>query len=243
MTVAAAKGEFVRFPQEGMDYRMFLARLAKRTKCQTYFEIGVNKGGSIQGIDAACIGVDPQFRIVEEIVGRKPMLQLYQMTSDDFFASHRVSQLFGKPVDIAFLDGMHRFEFLLRDFINTEPETHKGSIIVLHDCFPVNAEMTERQRNGQARKDPRYRGMWTGDVWKLIPILKRFRPDLEISCTNCRPTGLAVIRNLDPKSTILKDNYDAILDEFMDLEMTDENIGIYFSTHEMVEAPKLLSSI
>ena len=239
MPPITSNSEFVRFVQVGMDYREFLAKLAKGMGCERYFEVGVNTGSSIRYIDAASIGVDPEFRLQFEVVGKKPMLQLYQMTSDDFFAAHDLTKLFGGSFDLAFLDGMHHFEFLLRDFINTEPHAHKDSVVLLHDCFPVNAEMTERERSPRQRKDQKYRGLWTGDVWKLIPILKRFRPDLDITCTNCKPTGLAVIGNLDPKNTVLSKNYDAIVKEFLTQDMTDESIGSYFEQSKF-KAPEMV---
>lgn len=123
---ARAEGH-VRYVQDGLDYRKFIAQYAQRSKCQSYFEIGVNKGKSLGGINAPAIGVDPDMNLAFDVLGKKPMVQLYQVTSDDFFASHNLSGLFGRPVDIAFLDGMHTFEFLLRDFINTEPHCHKDS--------------------------------------------------------------------------------------------------------------------
>src|SRR5258706_5348979 len=41
---------------------------------------------------------------------------------------------------------------------------------------------------------------WSGDVWKLVPCLKKYRPDLSIHTIASAPTGLPVIRNLDPAS-------------------------------------------
>ena len=243
MRDTTAHSENLRFIQEGMDYRSFLSELAQRMNCKTYLEIGVNTGRSLQDITAASIGVDPEFRLTVDVIGAKPMLQLYQMTSDDFFARYDVQTLFGQKFDLAFLDGMHRFEYLLNDFINTEPHSHEKSIILLHDCFPVNAEMTERERNPRARRDEEFRRLWTGDVWKLIPILRKYRPDIEIACTNCSPTGLAVIRKLDACSTVLRDNRQQIVDEFMDQELTDDNIGSYFSANQFVPHEEILNGL
>lgn len=233
--------ENLRFVQSGMEYRDFLTALSKAMKCQAYFEIGVNTGRSLKDIESASVGVDPGFRLKYELVGTKPMLQLYQLTSDDFFASRDLTQLFGSKVDLAFLDGMHLFEFLLRDFINTEPHLHKDSVVLLHDCFPINAEMTERERNPRARADQEYRKLWAGDVWKLIPILRKFRPDLTVTCTNCRPTGLAVITGFGSGSGALKDQYDAIVAEFMDQQMTDSTIGNYYAANSFVQPESILA--
>jgi hypothetical protein len=52
-------------------------------------------------------------------------------------------------------------------------------------------------------------------VWKLVVCLKRFRPDLDIHTIGCAPTGLAVIRNLDPASRVLGARLNQICDEFI----------------------------
>jgi hypothetical protein len=67
---------------------------------------------------------------------------------------------------------------------------------------------------------------WTGDVWKVIPILKKYRPDLRILFLDCPPTGLVAISRLEPQSTILSDSYYQIVDEFreLDLSMYDRQV-------------------
>ena len=69
---------------------------------------------------------------------------MYQITSDAFFKDvDAISSLGGSP-DIAFLDGMHLFEFLLRDFYNTESICDPSSVMILHDCLPLNEAMAHR---------------------------------------------------------------------------------------------------
>ena len=50
-------------------------------------------------------------------------------------------------------------------------------------------------------------------VWRLIVALKQYRPDLEIHTIATAPTGLGLIRRLDPTSTVLADNLDRIVAE------------------------------
>jgi hypothetical protein len=126
-------------------------------------------------------------------------------TSDAFFAEHDViRELGGRPIDLAFLDGMHRFAFALRDFINIERYCTPRSTCLLHDCYPLDAQTAAVERTTT---------FWSGDVWKLILCLKTYRPDLAIHTVATAPTGLAVIRGLDPGSTILRDQLDRICQE------------------------------
>ena len=80
----------------------------------------------------------------------------------------------------------------LKDFINCEKLMSREGTICFHDVVPFNGQMTTRDENylsiGTA---------WTGDVWKMIPVLQEFRPDLDIRVLGCAPTGLVLIRNLE----------------------------------------------
>src|SRR5205814_560630 len=58
---------------------------------------------------------------------------------------------------------------------------------------------------------------WAGDVWKLLPILQEFRPDLNLNVVAVRPTGLGIVTNLDPSSTTLHDHYDEIVSKYLPL--------------------------
>ncbi len=101
---------------------------------------------------------------------------------------------------------MHLIAYLLRDFRNTERNRDAGGVIAIHDCCPWNVPITTRDldslRDGFA---------WTGDVWKLLPILQQYRPDLKITVLDANSSGLVMVSNLDPDNTVLFDRYDEIL--------------------------------
>jgi hypothetical protein len=196
----------------GPMYRHYLARLHRELRPGNYLEVGTLNGDTLAIAQCASIAVDPWFRLTMDVVGKKPVCLLYQQRSDDFFRTRDPSAIFGSPVDLAFLDGMHLAEFLLRDFINTERHCLPGSVIVLHDCLPPGYLMTVRDVNDPRRKlSPKYPNYWTGDVWQVVPVLRRFRPDLSIAVTDCPPTGLVVITGLDPASEVLAKAYDEIV--------------------------------
>src|SRR5207253_931962 len=102
--------------------------------------------------------------MVRQIVA-KPSLVLYQMASDAFFARNSPTVLFGAPIDMAFLDGLHRCEYLLRDFINTERHCRRNSVIALHDCLPVEGAITTRVEKYDTSTHPDRKTWWAGDVW------------------------------------------------------------------------------
>jgi hypothetical protein len=203
--------EFLR--HAGTPYIDFMAAIAQTKHARAYLEIGTQTGASLARMNCASIAVDPNFRLKFDPVGSKPGCFMFQMTSDDFFAVCSPKAMLGRPLDLAFLDGLHLFEFLLRDFMNTERSCRQSTIVFLHDCLPPVFEIAGRQDKPVVH-NKRFLHHWAGDVWKLIPILARYRPDLTIGYLDCPPTGLVAITNCDPASTILRDSYNDIVKEF-----------------------------
>ncbi len=189
-----------------------LPELHSEIQPRAYFEIGTESGASLSMARCPSVAVDPAFDLKPGALAGKSIIHLFQQTSDDFFASDALDQL-GLTFDLAFLDGMHLFEFLLRDFINTEPRMSRNGIIVLHDCVPWNSQVAERTWDKSKTVS------WTGDVWKLIPILLEWRPDLDVQVMPCTPTGLVEIRNLDPDNNVLTKAYDEIVARYIDLTL------------------------
>ena len=104
----------------GEDYFRILERVQGHLRPRTYVEIGVAEGSSIRlaGPGTRAIGVDPKPHLKFEL---GPNVSIFAETSDAFFARHDLrAELGGLPVDLAFIDGMHHFEFALRDFFNLE---------------------------------------------------------------------------------------------------------------------------
>lgn len=227
----------------GMHYITFLEQCAFRRRIDTYFEIGVNLGKSLSKINARSIGVDPQFVLRGEVVGKKPELLLFQTTSDEFFRNHRITDYFADGLDLAFLDGMHLFEYLLRDFINVERSMKQQGVVFLHDCLPINAEMTERERAPAKRVDTELRSHWTGDVWKVVPILKEYRPDLEIRLIDCAPTGLVSIRNFDVKSNVLQERYEEIVSNYSKVTMDEASLVKFYERFPTASAQSMLDDL
>ncbi len=189
-------------------YFDLIRRLHVALRPRTYLEIGVHTGKSLAlaGPETTIIGIDPVPAIRTRI---NDTTKLFFETSDDFFAQHDVRELLGgRTLDMAFIDGMHLFEYALRDFRNIERFCTSDSVVLVHDCYPLDAASSGRIRGSET---------WTGDTWKLVPCLRALRPDLEIVTVAVKPSGLTLIRNLDPTNTTLDERYDEALARFGDI--------------------------
>ncbi|GMA24913.1 hypothetical protein GCM10025864_26720 [Luteimicrobium album] len=133
-------------------------------------------------------------------------VSLERTTSDEYFARPDATAWLGGPVELAFIDGMHLFEFALRDFINVEKHCSWSSVIVFDDMFPRTVDEAARDRHTNA---------WTGDVFHMQDVLRTYRPDLTILVADTNPTGLLLVTGLDPASTVLEDKYDEIVARYV----------------------------
>jgi hypothetical protein len=207
-------------PLTGLRYLNVLAALHELLQPQAYLEIGVAGGDTLRLAQCASLAIDPDMHLTPDVVGRKPCCLLFQSTSDAFFAQHDPVRLLQRPVDLAFLDGMHWYEYLLRDFANAERCCEPDSVIVLHDCVPTDIYMARREQwdETQRRLAPSP-DSWTGDVWKTLLLLRRYRPDLQIHCFDSDGTGLVLITHLDPRSPVIAEHYDAMVAEVATLTL------------------------
>jgi hypothetical protein len=226
---------------DGPHYFQTLSALHGRLAPTTYFEIGTLHGETLKLARCASVAVDPQFQLTVDVQADKPFCRLFEETSDDFFAGHDLTDVLGARVDLAFLDGLHAFAFLLRDFMNTERHCHSGAMVVMHDCLPRDVAMTGdcARTSGPAK----YRTYWTGDVWKMVPVLRKWRPDLQLTCLDSSPTGLVICTNLEPASRVLADAYDEIVAEWARVSLAAYGLDRLFAEAEVQSAEGWLNDM
>lgn len=184
-------------------YRDTLQRVHARLQPRVYLEIGVRHGFSL-ALSAAriSVGVDPAPELQAPL---GPHAQVLAASSDAFFAGAQADDVLREPVELAFIDGMHWFEFALRDFINVEQRAARHGVILFDDVFPNHPLQAERTRQS---------GVWTGDVWKIPACLRQYRPDLELILLDTAPSGLLAVGGLDPGNRVLAQRYAQIVREF-----------------------------
>ena len=226
----------------GPFYFDFFEAMARILRPRSYFEIGTKEGYSLArfGCDAVC--VDPDFALSYDALQKRKRTHFYQQTSDAFFAENDIHDFFRQGVDIAFLDGLHLYEFLLRDFINTERSCHARSVIVMHDCLPLNERMAERAQRWDSSEPEEIYDWWTGDVWKVLLILAKYRPDLRIRFIDCPPTGLVVVTGLNPRDRRLAAQYQEIEAEFRDVQLSDIGIPAIWNLFPTLNSVAILQS-
>jgi len=91
---------------------------------------------------------------IEKKVGVDPFTGgTVRKTSDDFFQANDVQ------FDVVFIDGLHTYEQVRRDVINSINSLKEGGWIALHDMLPRH---WIEQHNPCISQEA-----WTGDVWKI----------------------------------------------------------------------------
>jgi hypothetical protein len=121
--------------------------LIKKNNYTNYLEIGCDQNQLFSKviIDNK-IGVDP-------VSGGN-----IRKTSDDFFRKNN------DKFDIVFIDGLHTYEQVKKDILNSVNCLNANGIILVHDCMPDSLGK---------QAVPRYKMQWNGDVWKAIVDLRQ----------------------------------------------------------------------
>lgn len=181
-----------------IPYKRFLRDVHAALRPQRYLEIGVRTGASLALAQGGAVGVDPA---PEESLKLARGHRLFKTTSTDFFRTIADDDpIF--PIDLAFIDGMHRFENVLSDFIQIERRARPDSVIIIDDVFPNHPAQATRTRQTRC---------WTGDVWKILPSLAEHRPGLILIPLDTWPTGNLMVTGLDPKDRTLAQRFNPIV--------------------------------
>ena len=234
-TLLNNKGKF--FQARDGNYLNFLKVLHKNVY-EGYFEIGTRTGDSLVFSQSPSIAIDPFFQLKKNPIGKKDFCLMFQETSDSFF-KNRLPKLPGLKCQLAFIDGMHLFEYALRDFINLAKISSKEALFLFHDAIPWTFKMATRNNKTLERNEA-----WTGDIWKLVPILIDAGMKDNINLLSSAPSGLLAVLNPDKKiMTKLEENYDKICAQWLDVELSQENLLDFYESGVFVKPEVYLRSL
>lgn len=116
--------------------------------------VNLNGGLSCKYLELGCAGNDLFDSVFcKKKVGIDPERGgTNRETSDEFFTSN--TEIF----DVVFIDGLHEYEQVRRDAVNSINCLSDGGWIAFHDFLP---------RDWKEHHVPMLQGTWTGDCWKL----------------------------------------------------------------------------
>ncbi len=154
------------FPDNFFRWNM-IEYLHNKREFTNYLEIGCDKDELFSKIKIKNkIGVDP-------ISGGN-----VRKTSDEFFHNNNIK------FDLVFIDGLHEYNQVKKDIINSLKNLNENGLVLVHDCLPSSMSK---------QAVPRYRMSWNGDVWKAIVELRCVK-DIEIYTCEV-DQGIAIIQN------------------------------------------------
>ena len=159
-------------------YRWDLIKfLIEKNGYKDYLEIGCDQNQLFSKVEIDNkIGVDP-------FSGGN-----IRKTSDAFFSSNT------DKFDIIFIDGLHTYDQVKKDIINSVKCLKENGIVLVHDCMPDSLGK---------QAVPRFKMKWNGDVWKAIVDLRQSE---ELDIYTCEmDEGIGVIKKRT-NSEILKIN-------------------------------------
>lgn len=115
---------------------------------KSYLEIGCADNTCFSRVNASRkIGVDPNRG------------GTHRMTSDEFFADNT------EKFDVIFIDGMHTYHQVKKDFENARRFVGDDSIVLFHDVLPDNKYTAWPTKKN--RPKPKEVVAWNGDVWRI----------------------------------------------------------------------------
>ncbi|WP_435114479.1 class I SAM-dependent methyltransferase [Candidatus Pelagibacter bacterium nBUS_36] len=151
--------------------------LIKKNNYTNYLEIGCDQNQLFSKV------------LIENKIGVDPVSGgNIRKTSDDFFKENV------NKFDIVFIDGLHTYEQVKKDILNSVNFLNENGIILVHDCMPDSLGK---------QAVPRYKMQWNGDVWKAIVDLRQ-KENLDIYTCEM-DQGIGIITN-KKNSSVLKLN-------------------------------------
>lgn len=207
----------------GPTHRDVLAYVHQRLRPRSYLELGVEASATLKlaQYSSAVVGVGPRLSLLQPDRQLRSV-KLFACTSNEFFERQSPqTALNGLPLELVFIASVHQFESALRDFCNTELWASQRTVVVMHDVLPLLPIVASRVRQTT---------FWSGDTWKVLWGLIEHRPDLTINIIPAPPSGLAIIRDLDPEQALSDSQVASMIEQYSRLEMPELEPG-HFAPH------------
>ena len=146
----------------------FVASIAQITQPKVYVEIGIYQAATLNAVaqhSELAIGVDIN-----------PAAGQYIKAKNAEFVSGTTAELVAlcasrnTVIDFAFIDGDHRSEAVMSDFIGVEKFASKNALILFHDTWPENEDDASDGRCSDSYRVPSLVRERTNGEWSSITI-------------------------------------------------------------------------
>ena len=199
---------FKRFNYDWSNYPgrfEIIQKIIDKKKYENYLEIGCDKDSNFSKIKIKNkIGVDP-------LSGGN-----LKMTSNDFFKNNKTF------FDCIFIDGLHIYEQVRKDILNSIKFLNPNGIIILHDCMPLKI---------WNQIVPKMYGHWNGDVWKAIVEARTMK---DIDTYTCKADhGLGMIFKRKNKNLLSLDITNFKKLKFKDYYINHKNFMNIIEAHDI----------
>jgi len=143
-----------------------IQKIISKNNYKSYLEIGCDDNKIFDNIKLKKkIGVDP-------VSGGN-----FKSTSDEFFLNNN------EYFDCIFIDGLHEYDQVKKDILNSIKYLNENGTIILHDTLPSSCS---------AQVVPRLRNLWNGDVWKAIVEVRTWK---NIDCITVKiDQGVSILK-------------------------------------------------
>jgi len=171
-----------------------IQKIINKKKYENYLEIGCDQDSNFSKIKIKNkIGIDPESG------------GTLKMTSNEFFKNNK------NHFDCIFIDGLHIYEQVREDILNSIKFLKNDGVIIIHDCLPLKI---------WNQVVPQIYGHWNGDVWKAIVEARTMK---NIDTYTCKADhGLGIILKRSNKNLLLLN-----IKDFKKLKFKD-----YYNYHE-----------
>jgi hypothetical protein len=129
-----------------------IKELIDKTQAKSYLEVGLGNR-----VHFNAVPVEDKWGVSPD--AKPDDARIFQAPSDIFFKSLCPPE---KRFDVIFIDGLHRYEQVVRDLVHSLAVLAPGGFIAIHDIDPTNKNFKVYSEN----KNP---GAWVGDTWKILP--------------------------------------------------------------------------
>lgn len=146
----------------------FVASVAQIIQPKVYVEIGIYQAATLNAVAKHCelaIGVDINPSASKYIKGKNT--EFVSGTTADLVKLCALRQI---AIDFAFIDGDHRSEAVMSDFVAVDRFATKNALVLFHDTWPENSEDASDGRCSDSYRVPTLLKERTNGEWSSVTI-------------------------------------------------------------------------